>query len=452
MGTYFQEIADRFQSAPKPPVPQPTLLDFLMAASKAIDLLEGRPLRHGLKVAAIAGMLGKVLSMEERDIYSLVCAGLLHDVGLAKIASNFAPMAPQGMNEKESFYSHTLINARVVGVKPEQRFSDEAFHILTAHPQSASHFVDAAHLSSDIKEIIAAHHELCDGSGYPFGLTRENIPIGGRILGFADTVEAVMAEVSGLTPRRIALESFLDIKATNKFDPNVVEAFRTLIEDEAFLKKLYSLEVEGVVKELCGRRLAPMSPKQSLDVARAMSQLPDGLLPHYTLHHSAKVAQYANQIASYIGIQDHQKGELILACLLHDIGKMSVPIGILAKEGALTDEEWQVVMNFPHHTEEILRGIPSFDNVAQWAGEHHERMNGRGYPASRKGIDISVGGRIIAIANVFDALTSSRPYRKELYDPLDALPIIGQGRFRLYDSQLVTIFRTIVLESEVILK
>jgi HD-GYP domain-containing protein (c-di-GMP phosphodiesterase class II) len=452
MATYFQDITARFQAAPKPPTPQPALIDFLIAISKAIDLLEGRPVRHALKVAAIAGQLGVILKLEKREIYSLVCAGLLHDVGLARIAYSTAPLVPQGMNEKQAFYAHTLMNARVVGVKPENRFSDECFHMLTSHPQAAGNFIEAIHLSADIKDIIASHHELCDGSGYPFGLTREKIPFGARILSFADTVEAVMAEVSGLTPRRMALESFLDIKATHKFDPDVVDAFRTLIEDEQFLRKIYSLEVEEFVKDLCGRRQSPMSPKQSLDVARAMSQLPDGLTPHYTQHHSSKVAQYANQMATYLGIGEHQKGELILACLLHDIGKLAIPLEILAKEGPLSEDEWHQVMNFPHYTEEILAGIPGFHNVAQWAGEHHERMNGRGYPASKKGIDISIGGRMIAIANVFDALTSSRPYRKDVYDPLDALPLIGQGRFRLFDSQLVTVFRTIVLESEVILK
>ena len=79
-------------------------------------------------------------------------------------------------------------------------------------------------------------------------------------------------------------------------------------------------------------------------------------------------------------------------------------------------------------------------------------MNGRWYPASKNVFEMSVGGRIIAIADVFDVLTSARPYRKEPYEPMDALPILGQGRFRLYDSQLVSVLRTVVLETEIILK
>jgi HD-GYP domain-containing protein (c-di-GMP phosphodiesterase class II) len=452
MVVLFQEIADRFLMTPRQPVPQPSQLDFLIAASKSIDMLEGRPMRHGLKIAAIAGTIAKVLGLGEREIHSVVCAGLLHDVGLARIASNFAPKLPAGMSEKEAFYAHTLLNARVVGIPVEKRFSDDAYNILITHPQAASHFIESVHLSGDIREMVATHHELCDGSGYPFGLMKDNIPIGGRILSFADTVESVMGEVTGLTTRKIALESFLDIKATHKFDHDVADAFRSLILDEEFLRKLYSLEVEDLVRQLCPGRQLPLSAKICLDIARALSQLPDGLLPQYTLHHSEKVAHYALKIADYLGIHREQSGQLILAGLLHDMGKLAIPMASLSKEGPLSDEEMDSVLPHPHYSEEILKVIPGFDNIALWCGEHHERMNGRGYPASKKGFEISVGGRIIAIADVFDVLTSARPYRKEPYEPMDALPILGQGRFRLYDSQLVSVLRTVVLETEIILK
>ncbi|MBY0403908.1 MAG: HD domain-containing protein [Cyanobacteria bacterium] len=452
MVSTFQDVATRFAATPKRPEPQAAMVDFLIAISKGVDLLEGRSLRHGMKVAAIAGSIAKQMALTPREITSIVYAGLLHDVGLAYVTADFYPHLPEGMSEKEAYYSHAMLNSRVVGVSNDKKFSHEAQQILNTHPQASANFIESIHLSQDIKEIVATHHELCDGSGYPFGLTTESIPLGGRILAFADTVEAVMAEVSGLTTRKLALESFLDIKTAQKFDPVVVDTFRRMMFDETFLRQLYSIEITEILSGLCEGRSQPLTGKMILDISRAFGKLPDALLPQYTQHHAEKVAHYALRMANYLDIPQEQCGELIIASLLHDVGKLVIPMSILTKQGPLSDPEWELVHQHSHFTEEILKNIPTFETLTTWAGEHHERMNGRGYPAKKKGFEISLGGRIIGLADVFDVLVSSRPYRPEPYEPIDALPILGQGRYRLYDSQLVSVLRNIVLETEIVLR
>ena len=107
---------------------------------------------------------------------------------------------------------------------------------------------------------------------------------------------------------------------------------------------------------------------------------------------------------------------------------------------------------YPHLTEEVIKGLPGFENITLWASEHHERMNGRGYPASKKGFEVSAGGRILAIADAFTALTSPRPYRTHAHELMDALPVLGQSRFTQFDNQLVSILRQAVMESEVVVQ
>jgi HD-GYP domain-containing protein (c-di-GMP phosphodiesterase class II) len=448
----FDEVADRFIARPKPQTPQPALIDLLIATSKAVDMLEGRHIRHGLKIAALSGTLAKAMGVPPREVISIVFAGLLHDIGLARIIADILPHVPSGMTEKELFYSHALLNSRIVGMHQDKRLSQTAQALLSSHPQAAADFVDAVYLSSDVKEIIATHHELCDGTGYPHGLSLEQIPLGGRILSFADSLEGVMQEVTGLTSRKTAIESFLEIKAGHKFDPEVIKAFRSLINTNPdFLRQLFTLEVEDIVKGLMNERMVALSGKVFLDTIRAMSRLPDRLLPQFTSTHSEKVAYYALRIAQSLGVNRTQVGELLVASLLHDIGKLGVPMSILTKAEGLSDEEMEAFQNHAHYTEEILKGIPGFENVIAWSAEHHEQMNGRGYPAHKKGFEITLGGRIISVANAFDNLTSSRPDRLEPIEPMDALPILGQGRYRLYDSQLVSILRTVVLESEMVI-
>ena len=105
--------------------------------------------------------------------------------------------------------------------------------------------------------------------------------------------------------------------------------------------------------------------------------------------------------------------------LLHDIGKLAVPNRILDKRGPLTDQEFDIVRDHPRHTYEILSRVPIFSELAEEAGSHHERMDGRGYHRGIAAGTLSTAARVLAVADVTDALGSDRPYRKGM--PPDAV-------------------------------
>jgi HD-GYP domain-containing protein (c-di-GMP phosphodiesterase class II) len=128
-----------------------------------------------------------------------------------------------------------------------------------------------------------------------------------------------------------------------------------------------------------------------------------------------------------MGLPEPQRVRIRRAGLLHDIGKLSVPNRILDKPGTLDPEEWEIVKQHPHFSYEILARVPIFSDFAYDASCHHERIDGRGYYRGVNGEALSLHARILAAADIFDALAAARPYRAAL--PLDqVMTIIGEGR------------------------
>jgi PAS domain S-box-containing protein len=156
----------------------------------------------------------------------------------------------------------------------------------------------------------------------------------------------------------------------------------------------------------------------------------------YTSGHSAGVAGLAEAIARIMGFSEDQVTGIYIAGVLHDIGKMAVPVEILVKPGRLTDMEMSLIQIHPKAGYEILKGIEFPWPVAQAALQHHERMDGSGYPKGLLGDEIILEARILAVADVADAMTHHRPYRPA-FSVTDALEEIKKGRGRIYDSQVV---------------
>src|SRR4029434_3896055 len=125
--------------------------------------------------------------------------------------------------------------------------------------------------------------------------------------------------------------------------------------------------------------------------------------------------------------------------LLHDIGKIAVPSSVLNKPGRLTGEEFDLMKQHPTIRARILEPIPDYDRLIPVVLQHHERFDGSGYPAGIAGEEISLDARIVAVADVFDALTSERPYRKAM-DLAIAIAIIVKGSGSEFDPRVVEAF------------
>lgn len=135
---------------------------------------------------------------------------------------------------------------------------------------------------------------------------------------------------------------------------------------------------------------------------------------HYTFGHSMRVAYFSLVTGREFGLSEEELKELELSAIFHDIGKIGTPDGVLNKPSRLTEEEFLIMKKHPELSYEILKEYPLFEKIAINARHHHERYDGRGYPSAMKGEEIPLFSRIILIADTFDAMTSTRVYRKGL--------------------------------------
>ena len=137
----------------------------------------------------------------------------------------------------------------------------------------------------------------------------------------------------------------------------------------------------------------------------------------YTKGHSSRVAEYSRKIAELVGKTPQECDEIYYAALLHDVGKIGISRSILQKAGKLSDEEYQVIKEHPDIGAQILSSISESPYLSIGARSHHERYDGKGYPQGLKGDDIPEIARIIAVADAYDAMTSSRSYRETIPQP-----------------------------------
>jgi response regulator RpfG family c-di-GMP phosphodiesterase len=159
----------------------------------------------------------------------------------------------------------------------------------------------------------------------------------------------------------------------------------------------------------------------------------------YTGGHVERVRKYSVDIGRRMGIADDELRQIEMGAVLHDVGKIGVPDSVLTKPGPLAPEEWQVMRRHPEIGRGMLAGIgfltPSLDAVAH----HHERWDGGGYPGGLSKQEIPVAGRIVAVADAFDAMTTTRVYRRGL-GPEQALEEIGNSRRKCFDPEVVEAF------------
>ena len=221
--------------------------------------------------------------------------------------------------------------------------------------------------------------------------------------------------------------------------PIKIEEFHHVLETAS---RTYQVQREG---ERYRRKLELAVRRQTRRVRRTFLSAIDSLVrtmeerDRYTAGHSRRVRRYALALATAVGLTPRLKRQLSLAAKLHDIGKVAVPEAVLNKPAALTHEEEEVIREHPATGERIL--APIIRNRAVLAGirGHHERVDGKGYPDGLCGDQIPLLARLIAVPDVFDAVTSARAYRQAL--PMtEALALIRAGAGTHFDADLVRAF------------
>lgn len=263
--------------------------------------------------------------------------------------------------------------------------------------------------SEAVASGIHSLDEHWNGGGYPDHLRGQQIPLASRIMNLAQTLSVFLMEQGPVAAIETARR-----RAGRWFDPDLVKAAVSLDRRGELWKDLDRGDALARVAAIEPEERRLTVDIRTLDnICLAFADVIDAKSP-FTFTHSNGVAEAAVAIAERLSLPKDEIAFIRRAALLHDIGKLSVPNMILEKPGKLDSAEWEVVKKHPYYTFQILRRIPGFKELSDVAAAHHEKLDGSGYFRQWGAEQLSLPARILAVADMYDALAAARPYREAL--------------------------------------
>lgn len=338
--------------------------------SYALDVAEKSYFSHSKHVAYISVMLAKELNLSMEQQEDLYYASLLHDIG----ASN-------GCLIKE----HCEVGRDIILKLP---------------------------VNDTIADYVYYHHEYMNGTG-PFELRGEDIPLPAQIICISNMFDTKFRSIEKLNFDTIKRMKKWINKNKDLFRPKIVSAFLNLLDKEYIMLDYFSNEFNNVTFK------SIRMPERNLDFsgvkqfAFAFSKIIDRR-SSFTYEHSLGVANLVKQITIGLDYSKEIQNKMYIAALLHDIGKLAISNDILDKKGNLSEEERFEINKHAYYTRWILDQIEGFEDISNYASNHHEKLNGTGYPLHLSKHEIGELDRVMAICDIYEALTEDRPYRRKL--------------------------------------
>jgi putative nucleotidyltransferase with HDIG domain len=417
-----------------------SLAEVLSSLSFALDLTSGQSTGHAQRTCLIGMRLGKEYGLSETQMTSLYHALLIKDSGCSSNAARmFQIFGSDDIDAKRAIRitdwsnvdealkfaaAHTLPHGSLLARAQRMqavttnlaRFTGQLFETRCSRGANIARTLG---LGEDAAQCIYCLDEHWNGQGMPHGMRGEQIPILARISGLAQTLE-VFWRTFGLGP---AFEVVRE-RSGRWFDPELVRVAHAFRQDDEFWRGVQDNTRQRLLRLNTGATSMSITPDKIDDVCDAFAHIVDAK-SHFTGEHSSRVKDCALEIARGMGVSAERMTLIRRAALLHDIGKLSVPNTILDKPGPLDPSEWLAVKRHPMLTQQILGQITGFARLTEVAAAHHERLDGTGYVNGLRGGEIDQDMRILAVADVYDALSSSRPYRaamptEQVFSILDA--------------------------------
>jgi HD-GYP domain-containing protein (c-di-GMP phosphodiesterase class II) len=430
------------------------LSEVIGALSYALDITEGEPPGHAQRSCLIGMRLAEELRLGPEERSDLFYALLIKDAGCTANAARMAALFGADDHElkrtaKRIDWSRRfpafIWSVRSVAPKESPKVRLERLlaikdegevtrSLMQARCDRGAEIALRLGLSRRTAEAIRTLDEHWDGHGQPRWLVGDQIPLLGRILCLAQTVEIFHA-AGGVDDGYAVAER----RSGTWFDPDLVVALRAFRRDTAFWESLAEpdltrWEPEDLVMTLDSDGLT--------EIATAFAGIVDAK-SSWTYFHSDRTSLIATSMGAALGLDADELGDLRRVGLLHDIGKLAVSNRILDKPSKLTDAEYARVKEHPLFTQWVLERVSAFEWLAPVAGAHHERLDGSGYPRGLTAYELTLPMRMLAVADVYEALTADRPYRHALSED-EALEIILRDVPARLDAEAFEALRAVI--------
>lgn len=354
-----------------------TMRSLLEGLTKAMNLINSDMEKHHEQTAYFSFFIGREMGLNETDLRLLIYSALLHDVG-------------------------SIVNEETITIQEIEQQATRYAWIGATMLEDLPYF-------HDISNIIA----LCQS---PWGLVHPLIKDNSDQLRWAtlsSIIHTADIAASCLVPSEHVLNqtaricSIIEKGRGVEFMEEAVDAFLhfkdiELIWLDAMMNPNYLMYFTGSIRDV--------SLMETAQLTKLVSRIID-YRSSFTAMHSAGVAAVAKELARLCGMSPDDIIKMEIAGNLHDVGKLVVPREILEKPGKLTDEEFNIIKEHAYYTRYVLKDIIGFGEIANWAGFHHEKLDGHGYPFHLSSDQLDLGSRIMAVADIFSAITEVRPYR-----------------------------------------
>ena len=352
----------------------------IKAIATALDTVEhellGASTNHGKRIAVLCAKMGTLLGLRAEEITGLASCALLHDNALTEY----------------------ILAERIAGQH------DPA---MKKHCEYGQHNVDALRFNVCVKDFILYHHERADGKG-PFRIRAGEGPIAAELIAIADSIDVAWHLQRSNSDDLALIRRSISEETGRRYGKTAAEAMLEVL-DWPMILSLRDSEIHKTTEAA----FLPWNVEPEAEALMALAAFITRIIDYksaFTQRHSTQIANKAWFMGGYYKYDKAEQVKLYLAAAFHDIGKLEVPAAILEKPGKLTDEEFTAIKNHVRYTWELLKDIDGFQSICAWASNHHETLNGAGYPFGKKAEELDFNSRLMACIDIYQAVSEERPY------------------------------------------
>jgi HD-GYP domain-containing protein (c-di-GMP phosphodiesterase class II) len=392
------------------------LNQFLLALSDALDFVEidilGATKHHSKRVAYISLRLADLYLLDDKEKFDLCSFAILHDNGLSE---------------------EVLLDALQNKIKSDRNILEK----YTVHCQIGEDNIKNFPFQTARRNIVKYHHESHDGSGI-FGLKEDEIPILAQIISLADTVDNLFHFDSPTIQNRDRVIKFINKNSGILYSPLLVENFNILAKNTSFWLDLQSVNLENLILKRIPSFVIDICIDDLVDISEVFRKIIDSN-SEFTGNHSSGLSEKMEIMSEYYNYDYKKTKKLMIAANLHDLGKLSISNKILNKKSALNNREFAIIKSHPYYTRQALEKVVGLDcdDIANWASNHHEKLDGSGYPYGLSENDLDFESRLMCCLDIYQALAETRPYRVSLSHEETILILKEQVNSGFLDGKIV---------------